>query len=82
MNTDSIVLPTFKFINGKGLRVHVCLYMPFLMSQTLQYVLKSRQEAKIVQIDFSESYVIVEIREFSNCTLYSVGMEDLCCLYY
>ena len=71
------VLKTTEFAYGKGLGTCDAL---LCLSHTLQGALKSGQEARIVQIDFSAAFDRVN----HQCILYklcSVVLEVLCCLY-
>ena len=67
------VLPTTQFAYRKGLGTCDAL---LCVSHTLQSALESRQEARIVQIDFSAAF----IREFSIGSALWVS-EVLCYLY-
>ena len=71
------VLPTTQFAYRKGLGTCDAL---LCVSHRLQSALESRQEARIVQIDFSTAFDRLTIREFSISSALWV-LEVLCCLY-
>ena len=73
----SCVLPTTQFAYPKGLGTRDEL---LCTSHTLQSALESRQEAMIVQIDFSAAFDGSTIRAFSISSALWV-LEVLCCLY-
>ena len=71
------VLPTTQFAYRKGLGTSDALLR---LSHTLQSALESKQEARVVQIDFSAAFDRVTIRAISIGTALRV-LEVLCCLY-
>ena len=71
------VLPTTQFAYRKGLGSCDAL---LCVSHTLQSALETGQEARIVQIDFSQPLIGSTIREFGiSSVLWVLGV--LCCLY-
>ena len=71
------VFPTTQFAYRKGLGTCDAL---LCVSHTLQSVLESGQEARIVQIDFSAAFDRSTIRAFSISSALWV-LEVLSCLY-
>ena len=71
------MLPTTQFAYRKGLGACDAL---LCMSHTLQSALESGQEARIVQINFSEPLIGLTIEEFSISSV-SWALVVLCCLY-
>ena len=71
------MFPTTQFAYRKGLGICDALSC---MSHTLQSALESGQEARIVQIDFSQPFIGLTIRAFSIGSALWV-LEVLCCLY-
>ena len=71
------VLTTTQFAYRKGFGTCDAL---LCVSHTLQSVLESKQEARIVQIDFSAAFHMVTIRTFSKASALWV-LEVQCCLY-
>ena len=72
------VLPITQFAYRKGLGTCDAL---LCMSHTLQSVLESGQEARIIQIDFSAAFDRVNHQGILY-KLCSVGLEVLRCLYW